>query len=156
MRVFLSYPMHGRTREECLKFREELTRHIKDSDEWVDNLDCEGHNFEETPRLWYLGEAIKLLGTCDAIMVHPHGWSSKGCTVELEVAELYGIPVIDIGDPDFIEFCEGNVRTANALRRGGYGSRIALKRATKEELLNIRGVGKITFEHIMKLKESVD
>lgn len=46
-------------------------------------------------RLYYLGEAIKKLGDCDACYF-VKGWKNyKGCIVENTVCQLYGIEIIE-------------------------------------------------------------
>lgn len=152
MRVFLSYPMNGFSREQCLKFRNDMIRNLKPDVEWVDNLDCDGPEYDDESRTWYLGEAIKVLGTCDAIMIHPWALDYKGCQVEMKVAELYGIQLLQMQEEDFTEFCDGNNRTRNTLLRNGISSRAGLARLTEKEAKNFRNCGKVTLNHIMELK----
>ncbi len=100
-KIFISVGMNGRTFED-------VSADLKRAEEWifenifepgcedvtvVDNLDC------STPvggsRLWCLGEAIKKLGECDTCFF-VKGWEKyKGCLVEMDICNLYGIEIIE-------------------------------------------------------------
>lgn len=61
--------------------------------ETLDNWSCVGP--DNAGRLWYLGEAIKKLGDCDACYF-VKGWQKhKGCKAEYEICKLYGIEIIE-------------------------------------------------------------
>ena len=60
-----------------------------------DNWGCVGPS--DAGRLWYLGEAIKKLGDCDACYFCKDWRKYKGCRIEREVCELYGIEIIEEG-----------------------------------------------------------
>lgn len=108
-RVFLSLPMSGYAdewiRKEILSMIEKLE---PDEDPVYNfnlypreiNMDLETCNSEiyfkhekDNSRFKNLSEAIRKLGTCDAILMHPAWRTAHGCNVEWTVAKEYGIPV---------------------------------------------------------------
>ena len=101
-RVFLSLPMSGYAdewiRKEILSMIEKLE---PDEDAVFNfnlypreiNMDLETCNSEIYSRFKNLSEAIKKLGTCDAILMHPAWRTAHGCNVEWTVAKEYGIPI---------------------------------------------------------------
>ena len=93
-KVFLSVPMSGKTEAEIRKEIDYL-KSFADS-----KTDLCVDNFIDAPwygsQLYCLGEAIKKLGYCDVIFMHPDWKSAKGCRVEEFVAREYGIEVVYI------------------------------------------------------------
>lgn len=89
-RVFLSLPMKDHDDEWVKNEIEAMKDRLADDEEAVHNYI---YTEEEPSRLYYLGEAIKKLGTCDTILMHPLWRNSHGCNVEWTVAKEYGIPV---------------------------------------------------------------
>lgn len=102
-RIFLSLPMSGKTDIEIEAQIEEmkaeflLKNPFDDGEEIVfaDNLRCSIWKDDEeearTPSLLYLGEAIRKLAYCDGVYFG-EGWTTaKGCMIEMEVCEKYGI-----------------------------------------------------------------
>ena len=89
--VFLSVPMNGKTDDEIKDELDYLKTHLRPEDVAVDNFIEKPANSE---RLYCLAEAIKKIGECDAIILHPNWRSSKGCRIEYRVAIEYGIPII--------------------------------------------------------------
>ena len=96
MKLFISQPMRGKTKEEILKERNEAIftaqRILGDDIEIVDSY------FENAPAdakpLWYLGESLKLLSTADAAYF-AEGWeSARGCKLEYAAAVQYGIEIL--------------------------------------------------------------
>ena len=99
--VFLSYGMHGRTEEEQKEARKRLIERINkyfNEDPaihilLVDNHKCVGS--EKDGRLYYLGEAIKKMDKCDAIIFDDDWKEHKGCQIERQVAATYGLMIIE-------------------------------------------------------------
>lgn len=163
MRIFLSYPMNGRTREECLKTREIMVRFLSPDDEWVDNLDCKAP--KGAGPLYYLGEAIKQLGECDAIMLHRNWGLARGCRIEAKVAREYDLEIFDMSkglreyDEEYdklLVLCKGNVRAVNAMIRAGVTTRTALYNTPLEEIFTWRRVGKKTYSVIAEAKKKLE
>ena len=105
MKVFLSYPMHGRTKVEMGVRRhalENVAKVVYEKDyedgelEFVDNSDFVPP--EGAGRLYCLGEAIKKMDDCDAVIFDPDWWKTSGCKVEYEAARDYGLTVILPGE----------------------------------------------------------
>ena len=95
MKVFISQPMRGKTDEEIKTERERALETVKnyfpnDSIEVVDSF-FEGAPVDAKP-LWFLGKSIEKLSTAD-IAVFVEGYEdARGCRIEKECAEEYGIP----------------------------------------------------------------
>jgi len=90
-KVFLSLPMKDHDNEWISNEIESMKKHLADGEEAVVNY-CSLLSSEPS-RLYNLGEAIKKLGDCDAILMHPLWRNAHGCNVEWTVAKEYGIPV---------------------------------------------------------------
>lgn len=93
MRIFISVGMHNREYEDVRREIERLTAYLAfnydNPIEIVHNLDCVAP--EGADRLWYLGEAIKKLGTCD-VAYFIKGWDKyRGCRIEKAVCDEYKI-----------------------------------------------------------------
>ena len=96
-KVFISVGMRGRDYHDVefdiCRARQIVRKMFGQDVEVVDNWDCRGPG--NAVRLWYLGEAIKKLGGCDACYF-VKGWlHHKGCIAEMEICKLYGIEVIE-------------------------------------------------------------
>lgn len=94
MKAFISQPMRNKTDAEILEMREKVSEHIKimfgEDTEILDSF------FKDAPDdakpLWYIGESLKLMSQAD-VVVFCYGWeNAKGCYIEYQCAELYGIP----------------------------------------------------------------
>ena len=101
IKVFLSLPMNGRSTSEIQAdintMKSQILLHHPFGDEeiiFVDNFCTEGRYpwGVVTPNLINLGEAIKKMACCNAIVFHPDWEESAGCRVEYEVGLRYGIP----------------------------------------------------------------
>ena len=98
MKLFISQPMKGKTKEEILADREKAIasafRHFNERPEVIDSY------FEDAPTdgnapLWHLGKSIQLLATADAAYF-AKGWEeARGCRIENTCAIEYGIDVIE-------------------------------------------------------------
>lgn len=101
-KIFISQLMHGRTEEEILNERKFLIQFAEDilnvDDYKIQIIDSyfdsdAGKDYEDNP-LWYLGESLKLLSQADGAIFGP-GWSTgRGCLIEKQCCELYGIPIV--------------------------------------------------------------
>jgi hypothetical protein len=105
--------MSGRTDEEIRNQIDEMERIIIESGvfkgqeiEFVHNLDNDIDpngclDLKHEPLL-YLGEAIRKMAFCDAIVLG-EGWNdSHGCTIEYSVATLYGLLSLDITTIEYL------------------------------------------------------
>lgn len=97
MKVFLSHPTHGLTEEEIMSIRDSAyyyLRSIYGNIEIIDNL-----RMYEAPknsgRLWHLGRSIQQMEEADAIYFC-EGWeNARGCLIERQVAEKYGLRILE-------------------------------------------------------------
>ena len=99
-KLFISQPMRGLTDEEILKVREEIRARaeyvIGEPLELIDSFieDYPGEINKSIP-VWYLGKSIQFLSQAD-IAYFGEGWkNARGCKIEYEVAEKYGIKIIE-------------------------------------------------------------
>ena len=98
-KLFISQPMKGLTDEEILKAREEIkTRAEQAIGEQVELIDS---FVEDYPReinksipVWYLGKSIQFLSQADIAYFGGDWRNAKGCKIEYEVANAYGIKTI--------------------------------------------------------------
>lgn len=92
-KLFISQPMNGKSNEEILAVREQA---IKDATKMISGkVEVIDSFFQNAPAdakpLWYLGESLKLLSTAD-VAYFAKGWDkARGCSIEHECAEEYGI-----------------------------------------------------------------
>lgn len=95
-KLFISQPMKDKTNDEIKQEREraiyEVTTSTNTKYEAIDSF-FENAPHDATP-LWYLGEAIKLLGTADVAYFCKDWEKYRGCTIEHECAVRYGIKCI--------------------------------------------------------------
>lgn len=94
--------MRGKTEEEILAVRAQAIqvaeRALGEEVEAIDSFFRGVQGDPETMRaLWCLGESIKLMAKAD-VAYFAEGWEeARGCRIERECAEEYGITVIEYG-----------------------------------------------------------
>lgn len=100
MQVFISQPMKNRSDEEIRTERRKIMEYVQKlyPDEKVEeiksffDMDIQSKN---TP-LKMLGMSLELLAEAD-VAVFADGWSvARGCRIEHEASELYGIRIFDL------------------------------------------------------------
>ena len=97
MKLFISQPMRDKTDDEIKEERKRIIETVKKifPTEKVEVIDSffEGAPHDATP-LWFLGESIKLLGQADFVYF-AKGWEKyRGCRLEHQCAEEYGIKYV--------------------------------------------------------------
>lgn len=96
-KLFISQPMKDKTDEEILKERQNaLLQAAVVCEEEVELIDS---FFQEAPHdakpLWFLGKSLELLSGADVAYFVP-GWeNARGCRIEHECAEEYGIQIME-------------------------------------------------------------
>lgn len=95
-KVFISQPMKDKTDEEIKKERQEIIDAIVD--EYGKDIEIIDNYLEGAPAApnlaWFLGKSIELLSTADGAFF-ARGWKdARGCKIEHEVAEEYGIDIL--------------------------------------------------------------
>lgn len=95
MKLFISQPMRGKSDEEIEAERADAIRHIDSKGIRVELINSFFKNapVQATP-LWYLGEAIKLLGEADVVYFCKDWQRYNGCTIEHECAVRYGKEIL--------------------------------------------------------------
>lgn len=94
MKIFISQPMNGYSREEILEERERI-KQMFSGNEFIDSFIEDVPEMEGNTRIWCLGESIKKMADADLVVV-PSVYGVAGCDVELNVAIGYGIPACRI------------------------------------------------------------
>lgn len=97
MKVFISQPMNGLNEEEIKFNRQEYTVMAKKlcghDAEIIDSVFEEEPDAKNKP-LFYLGRSLQLLATADAAFFGD-GWeSTRGCIIEHECCERYGVQIV--------------------------------------------------------------
>ena len=101
IKVFLSLPMSGRTDEAVFAEIEQIKNifmdYINDTQPGTEVEFVNTYVQPSAPEncvtepLWYLGESIKILSTCDAIIFAQGFRGARGCMIEYEVARNYDL-----------------------------------------------------------------
>ena len=104
MKVFISIPMSGRADKDVSIEIEQIKKifmtYISETNpgetvEFVDNLenDIDPSRCVDlvNDRLLYLGEAIRKMAFCDAVIFAPEWYKARGCEVEYAVASVYDL-----------------------------------------------------------------
>lgn len=98
MKIFISQPMNGKTNEEI---EQERTHAVEAAKEQLgSNIEVIDSFFKDAPHDvrpgWCLGKSIQLLTQAD-LCVFIGDWKKyRGCKIEHEVAEAYGVPVMEV------------------------------------------------------------
>ena len=98
-KLFISQPMKGLTDEEILKAREEIkTRAEQAIGEQVELIDSFVEDYpkeiNKSIPVWYLGKSIQFLSQADIAYFGGDWRNARGCKIEYEIANAYGIKVI--------------------------------------------------------------
>lgn len=107
-KIFISVAMNGRERNEILedimKLQDIAKNYFDDEIQIWDNM-IDGHPTGVNERVWFLGEALKKIAACDAMITFNNEVTSRatGCAIEREVCYSYGIPILRIEDWGFRE-----------------------------------------------------
>ena len=98
-KLFISQPMRGLTDEEILKAREEIKSRAEKT--IGEPLELINSFIEDYPReinksipVWYLGMSIQFLSQADIAYFGGDWKNARGCRIEYEIANAYGIKVI--------------------------------------------------------------
>lgn len=112
MRVMISQPMAGIDDEEIrFKFNKLMKEFNKLHIDVVDNIwqDEPSEGAYNTEPLFYLAKSINAMGQVDAVYF-ADGWqNARGCVIEHEICEAYGIMILETGwlkNPTFDPYCK--------------------------------------------------
>ena len=97
MKIFISQYMGGRSNEEILKERLPVEKMLKTKGyEIIDSI------IEELPpenisniATWYIAKSLELLSQADVIYFMKGWQQGSGCKIERQVAEEYGIDILE-------------------------------------------------------------
>ena len=104
MKLFVSQPMRGKTKEEIAIRRQEIISEFKskitESNTSVlyiiDSIIVDKPPETSDERVWYLGKSIELLSDAD-FAVFDHNWQDySGCKIEHAICEAYDICHLDL------------------------------------------------------------
>ena len=99
-KLFISQPMRGLSDKEILKAREEIRfkaqKTIREPVELIDSFikDYPGEINKHVP-VFYLGKSIQFLSEADIAYFGGDWRNARGCKIEHEIAEQYGIKIIE-------------------------------------------------------------
>lgn len=98
-KLFISQPMKGLTDEEILKAREEIKARAEQAiGEQVELIDSFVEDYpkeiNKSIPVWYLGKSIQFLSQADIAYFGGDWRNARGCKIEYEVANAYGIKTI--------------------------------------------------------------
>lgn len=100
MKVFISQPMKNKTNEEILTERKKAIKYIKENLRDGDDIEIIDSFFQDAPHdakpLWFLGKSLELLSTADMAYFCEDWEKARGCRIEHECVEEYGIPIISL------------------------------------------------------------
>lgn len=101
MRVFISQPMRNKTKEEIEIRRKEIidqirNRYLNENIEFVYSVIIEEPDYKvKNVPVWYLAKSIDKLSTA-TLAYFDEGWeNARGCIIEHEICENYGIQTLD-------------------------------------------------------------
>lgn len=111
-KAMISQPMNGLTDEEIEKNRDKAIRHLERlgykvvntllKDDWYNNSSMKDIGVMNIP-VYYLARSLESMSFCD-VVYFCDGWEdARGCRIEHEVAEAYGLDIIyaeDEEDPE--------------------------------------------------------
>lgn len=95
MKVFISQPMRNRTQEDIMAERKAITEkfnamHI----DVIDTIFTEEAPEDYNAGVYYLGKSVLKMAEADAIFMC-EGWNeARGCGIERQVAQDYGIKIL--------------------------------------------------------------
>lgn len=93
--VMISQPMKGRSNEEIIAEREPVVKELLEKGyETIDTVFADSPEEAQSAPVWYLSKSIEAMSKVDA-MYFMEGWEeARGCKLEHQIAEAYGIEII--------------------------------------------------------------
>ncbi len=97
-RLFVSQPMRGKTQEEIIEQRDkavkELSSRLNEEFEVVDSYFTEDEPKDvKNSGIYWLGKSLELLSECDLVLFIGDWWNYRGCQIERQVCENYGVEI---------------------------------------------------------------
>lgn len=101
LKLFISQPMNGKTDEETLQERNQIISMVQaqyGSVQVINSFVEENPPKDVNVSLWFLARSIGFLSKAD-VAYFASGWrNARGCKIEHECAESYGIQIIEEED----------------------------------------------------------
>lgn len=100
MKFMISQPMAGKTIEQIRAEREGDVRLLEARGHTVlDSVFAEpAPESIDNVALWYLARSLEVMAECDGVLFMP-GWDeARGCRIEYEVADAYGLVTLFMSD----------------------------------------------------------
>ena len=96
MKVFISQPMKDKTEKEILDQRKRIEDYIKQEVNYdVEIIDSYVQSApDECNPVFFLGLSLQFLSQADLAVFTQDYESARGCVIEREVCEKYGIPAV--------------------------------------------------------------
>lgn len=103
-KVMISQPMRGLTEEEIKQKKDEVVKYLESNgyeivnslfeDDWAKNEILKSNGIKQIP-VYFLCKSLEVMAQCDTVYFCK-GWNeTRGCIIEHEVAERYGLEVIE-------------------------------------------------------------
>lgn len=94
-KVMISQPMNGKTKEQINEERASVVAELLEKGyETIDTVFAESPEEAQNKPVWYFSKAIEAMSTVDAVYFM-EGWEeARGCKLEHQIAEAYGIEII--------------------------------------------------------------
>jgi len=95
MKIMISQPMNGKTREQINAERMELRMKFEaEGHTVIDTVFADSPEEAQNKPVWYFSKAIEAMSTVDAV-AFMDGWEeARGCKLEHQIAEAYGITIL--------------------------------------------------------------
>ena len=95
MKIMISQPMKGKTKEQINAEREAIVKKFEEEGNTVlDTVFADSPEEAQNKPVWYLSQAIAAMSEVDA-MYFMEGWQdARGCKLEHQIAEAYGIKIL--------------------------------------------------------------
>ena len=95
MKIMISQPMNGKTREQIEAERMELRIKFEaEGHTVIDTIFADSPEEAQNKPVWYFSKAIEAMSTVDAVYFM-EGWEeARGCKLEHQIAEAYGITIL--------------------------------------------------------------
>lgn len=97
-RLFVSQPMRSKTQEEIIEARdkaiERLSRRLNEGFEVAESYFTEDEPKDvKSSGVYWLGKSLELLSECDLALFIGDWYDYRGCQIEHQVCENYGIEI---------------------------------------------------------------
>lgn len=96
MKVFISFPMNGKSYDELVKERNSIINQCKlyfSEDTYYIDTVFNDSDYDYNDPLYYLGKSITAMSEAD-VAVFTRNWeNARGCLIEYDCAKKYNVPI---------------------------------------------------------------